>query len=199
MRGGKGDIEAYRYQEFLYLVVPVVLGLEFFATGRDERAYKAEAPLGSYFLDFFGFIFISLIPALFIFTIWAVETHPFNIMEDTLARFDRYGVMFMFLGAWWQVYIIGALRVHRMRKKQDFRQTRMWGPFLGLGFYISFLVLWVSPWNMKWASVLWFALLAAIMGGLRVRPQKIEKTLWILAAITFFLENIIFAWLEAVV
>jgi hypothetical protein len=124
-------MEAYRYQELLYLIVPVMLGMEFFMCAREERRSRAEAPLGSYLLEFSGVLFMALIPAVFLFTIWASETKRFPFQEITLARLDRYGVMFFFMGAWWQVYLFGALRARRMEKKA----TDKW-------------YLWVSPWNL---------------------------------------------------
>lgn len=111
-------MEAYRYQELAYLVVPVMLGMEFFMCARDERKNKSEAPLGSYLLELSGFIFMALIAAVFLFTIWAVETKRFPLQEVTLARLDRYGVLFFFMGAWWQVYLFGALRARRMERSK---------------------------------------------------------------------------------
>jgi hypothetical protein len=191
-------MEAYRYQELLYLIVPVMLGMEFFMCAREERRSKAEAPLGSYLLEFSGFLFMALIPAVFLFTIWASETKRFPFQEITLARLDRYGVMFFFMGAWWQVYLFGALRARRMEKKAT-DKWYLWIPFLGLGIFISILVLWVSPWNLKWVSVIWFLAIFGIFNLIKAKPRTIEKTMWILAAVTFLVENILFLWLESVV
>lgn len=191
-------MEAYRYQEFIYLVVPVMLGMEFLMCAKDERRNRAETPLGSYLLDFLGFVFMALIPAVFLFTIWAVETKKFPLQELTLARLDRYGVLFFFMGAWWQVYLFGALRARRMKNKEVDRWY-LWIPFLALGIFISFLVLWVSPWNLKWASAIWFLIIFGVLNVIKARPKAIETTMWVLAAITFLVENILFLWLESVV
>ncbi len=191
-------MEAYRYQELAYLVVPVMLGMEFFMCARDEKRIGLDSTLGSYLLEVSGFIFMALIPAIFIFTIWAVETKRFPLQELTLARLDRYGVLFFFMGAWWQVYIFGALRARRMERKEA-GKGYLWIPFLSLGLFISILVLWVSPWNLKWVSAIWFFLIFGILNIIKARPKTIEKTMWILAAITFLVENILFLWLESVV
>lgn len=191
-------MEAYRYQELVYLVVPVMLGMEFFMCAKDERKNRSETSLGSYMLDLAGFIFMALIPALFLFTIWAAETKRFPLQELTLARLDRYGVLFFFMGAWWQVYLFAALRAKRMEKKKTDRWY-LWLPFLGLGIFISILVLWVSPWNLKWISILWFLILFGILNLTKAKPKTIEKTMWVLAAITFLIENILFLWLESIV
>ncbi len=66
-------MSAIRYPELAYLIIPVLLGLEFFISAKNEKNEKGETPLGSYMLDFFGFLFMALIPAIFLFTIWAVE------------------------------------------------------------------------------------------------------------------------------
>lgn len=190
-------MEAYRFQEFLYLVVPVFLGIEFFATARHEKRGKEETPLGSYMLDFCGYLFCVLVPAVFLLTIAAIEVGAFPTSSSTLARFDRYAVLFMFMGSWWQVYMIGALRARRSR--ESLRPLHMWGPFVGLGIFISVLVLWVSPWNLKWVSAVWFVLLAAILHLVKARPKTIEKVMWAMVVITFFAENIVFLWLESVV
>ncbi len=190
-------MEAYRYQEIAYLIVPVTLGLEFFMTAKNEKKDKNETPLGSYVLDLWGFVFFALIPAMFVFTIWAIESKAFPLRESTLARLDRYGVMFMFMGAWWQIYIIGALRARRLLSLES--RVSLWGPFIGLGTFISLLVLWVSPWNLKWVSVGWFLVISAALHFFKAGPKTIERVLWILAGITFIVENIIFVWLETIV
>ncbi len=191
-------MEAYRYQEIAYLIVPVMLGMEFFMCAKDERRGKEESLLGSYALDFLGFVFMALIPSMFIFTIWAVESKAFPLQSITLARLDRYGVLFFFMGAWWQVYMFGALRARRMEKKQT-RKWFLWGPFLILGIFISLLILWVSPWNLKWVSVAWFILIFGVMNIFKARARTIERTMWALTVITFVIENILFLWLESVV
>ena len=191
-------MEVYRYQQFAYLVVPVLLGIEFFICARDEKKGKEEIPLGFYVLDFFGFLFMAVIPALFIFTIWAVETKSFPQQIMPLARLDRYGVLFFFMGAWWQVYLFGALRARRMVNERK-NMFYYWVPFLALGIFISLLVLWVSPWNLKWISVAWFFLIFGSLNVLKARFKIIERTMWVLTGFTFIIENALFIWLESVI
>jgi hypothetical protein len=190
-------MEAYRYQELAYLIVPVTLGVEFFMTAKNEKRDKQETPIGSYVLDLWGFIFFALIPAMFVFTIWAIESGSFPFSTETLARLDRYGVMFFFMGGWWQVYIITALRARRAEEGRG--MLYIWGPYLFFGVFVSLIVLWVSPWNLKWISVGWFLFLAGLLKALKVKPKTIEKVFWILAGLTFVAENIVFVWLETVV
>jgi hypothetical protein len=190
-------MEAYRYQQLAYLLVPFLVGIEFFSIARNARSGSREAVLGSYVLDFCGFIFAALIPALFIFTIWASVQPTLPLGEYTLARLDRYGVMFLFLGAWWQVYILGALRTRRLLWTRPSSWVIV--PFLGLGLFVSFLVLWVSPFGLKWISVGLFLFLSLLMYLFRGKPRIVEWMLWAMAGITFFFMNVLFIWLDAVV
>jgi len=191
-------MEAYRYQQIAYLVVPVLLGIEFFISAKDEKGQKEETPLGSYVLDFLGFLFMALIPAIFIFTIWTVETKTFPLRGPTLARLDRYAVLFLFMGSWWQVHMVAALRARRMRKREG-TYWYLWGPYLFLGIFVSVLILWVSPFHLKWVSMLWFFLVFGVLRISRATPKSIERLLWIFAALLFMFENIIFMFLETVV
>jgi hypothetical protein len=53
-------MEAYRYRELVYLIVPIMLGMEFFISAREEKKDREEVTLGFYVLEFFGFIFMAL-------------------------------------------------------------------------------------------------------------------------------------------
>lgn len=191
-------MDAYRYQQLAYLIVPVVLGMEFFMCAKEERKSGEEAQLGFYVLEFFGFVFMALFPAIFLFTIWAIEAKAFPAQEIPLARLDRYAVLFFFMGAWWQVYMFGALRARRMLKR-EVQRAYLWIPFLALGVFISLLVMWVSPWNLKWISVGWFFLIFALLSVFKARLKIIERTMWVFAGITFIVENILFIWLESII
>ena len=189
-------MEAYRYQQLAYLVVPVMLGTEFFLCAKDEKKGKDDHSLGLHVLDLLGLVFMGVFPALFIFTIWIAETHAFPLERLAVARLDRYAVLFFFMGAWWQVYLFGALRARRMQNKETGR-FYLWVPFLVLGVYISLLVLWVSPWNLKWLSAAWFLIVFAVLNFFSMKA--IERSMWVLMAITFIVENIMFIWFETLV
>lgn len=59
------------------------------------------------------------------------------------------------------------------------------------------LILWVSPWGLRWVSTVWFILLFGISNFFKTKI--IERTMWILAGITFLVENILFIWFETIV
>ncbi len=191
-------MQAYRYQQLAYLIIPLLLGLEFFISARDEKAGREDTPLGYFVLDALGFISSALVPAIFIFTIWTVETRAFPLQDITLARLDRYGVLFLFFGSWWQVHMIGALRARRMKKRQA-GKWYLWGPYLVLGIYISLLILWISPFGMKWASIALFLATFGVLHSTKIRPNTVERVLWILCILFFILENIGFMFMETVV
>lgn len=191
-------MQAYRYQQLAYLIIPLLLGIEFFISAKEEKADREDTPLGSYVLDILGFMFSALIPAIFIFTIWTVETKAFPLQDLTLARLDRYAVLFFFLGAWWQVNMLSALRARRMKKRPG-STWYLWGPYLLLGTYISLLILWVSPFNMKWASIAWFMVTFVMLRVTKARPKTVETLLWLFCILFFLLENIGFIFMETVV
>ncbi len=191
-------MQAYRFQEFGYLIIPVLLGIEFFISAIREKAGAKDTPLGSYVLDFFGFFFAALVPAIFIFTIWSIETKAFPLQENDLARFDRYGVLFFFMGSWWQVHMIGALRARRLND-DDVNKWRLWVPYLGLGIFISLLILWVSPFHLKWVSIAWFLMVFGILRLSKAKRKTIHRALWVLVVFFFIIENIMFIFMETVV
>jgi hypothetical protein len=193
-----GEMDIYRYQELAYLAVPVVLGMEFFLSAKVEKKGREETPLGSYVLDFFGFVFTALLPAIFIFTIWAVESKSFPLQGMALAKLDRYAVLFFFVGGWWQIFLFGALRARRM-KAQKAGKWSLWGPLITLGVFISLLVLWDSPWNLKWISLLFYLLIFGLLNVFKAGMKTIERTMWVLSVITFIMVNIMFILLESLV
>jgi hypothetical protein len=113
-------MEAYRYQQIAYLVVPVMLGLEFFQCAKDEKGEGEETSLGVYALDILGFVFAALFPAIFAFTIWAVETKAFPEQSLPLARLDRYAVLFFFYGR-----MVAGLSVRSAEGKEN-AEKRGW-------------------------------------------------------------------------
>jgi len=189
-------MEPYRYQQIAYLLVPVSLGVEFFLSSKYEKKDRETAPVGAYLLDFLGYVFSVLIPGIFFFTIWAIEHKFFPRQEVMLAKLDRYGVMFFFLGAWWQIVVLTALRSRRIRQDNG-SKWKVWIPYLLLVTYISLLVLWVAPWNLKWVSVFLFVVIFTCL--FKTSLRTVEKVFWVLSVIMIFMENILFIFLETVV
>jgi hypothetical protein len=192
-------MEGYRYQQFAYLVVPLATGVEFFLTARSERKKTGIESARAVSLDALGYIFTLLIPLMFVSTIFSLEARRFPLMEQLLHRVDRYGVMFFFLGAWWQVFLITALRARRVADRGGELLVPVWLPYLAFGSFISALILWVAPFNLMWVSVVWFVASFGLCGIVVTSPAKISKIFLVLAVLTLICENILFIMLDAIV
>ena len=192
-------MEGYRLQQFSYLVVPVTAGVEFFLTAKAERRKEGKEIAKAVAMDALGYVFIALIPAMFLFTIFSLEYKRFPLMEQVLHRIDRYGVMFFFLGAWWQVFVITALRARRAADKAGSCFMQVWCPYLLFGAYISALILWVAPWNLMWVSFFWFVATSGLCGLIGVSAPKVSKLFMVMAIVVLFAENILFIMLDAIV
>jgi hypothetical protein len=192
-------MEAYRYQQFAYLIVPLTAGVEFFLTARSERKKSGKESARAVVMETFGYVFAAVIPAMFLFTIFSLEYNRFPLMVHLLHQIDRYGVMFFFLGAWWQVFLITALRARRNADRQSGYFLQVWGPYLLFGAFISALILWVAPWNLMWVSFFWFVASCGICGLVGVSPSKVSKIFMVLTVLVLFCENILFIMLDAIV
>ncbi len=192
-------MEGYRYQQFAYLIVPLSVGVEFFLTARAERKKAEKESARAVVMDALGYVFAALIPAMFLFTIFSLEYKRYPLMAPFLHRIDRYGVMFFFLGAWWQVFVITALRARRNADRQGSCFAQVWCPYLLFGAFISALILWVAPWNLMWVSFFWFVGSCGLCGLFGVSPSKVSKIFVVLAVFVLFCENILFIMLDAIV
>jgi hypothetical protein len=192
-------MEGYRYQQLAYLAIPLIAGIEFFRTARFVRRTSGKESAGAVTLDACGYGFIAFIPAIFLFTIFSLEQHRFPLLTQVLHRFDRYGVMFLFLGSWWQVFLITALRARRTAAAGGSMLRSVWLPYLLLGLFISALILWVAPFNLMWVSVFWFVASGGLLAAIRVSPEKVCRLFMVLAVIVFVGENIFFIILDAIV
>ena len=192
-------MEGYRYQQFAYLIIPLIAGIEFFRCARSARVKTGRESARAVVMDACGYAFLGFVPAIFLFTILGIEYHRFPLMAQVLHRFDRYGVMFLFLGSWWQVFLITALRARRTADNGGSMLLSVWTPYLLLGAYISALILWVAPFNLMWVSVFWFVVSFGLLAGVRLPAAKVCKVFMILAACVFIGENIFFVILDAIV
>lgn len=192
-------MEGYRFQQLAYLILPIVLGAEFFLNAHAERKKAGRESPGALALDVMGFLFAAGIPAIILITIVTLEFGILPLQQSTLHRMDRYGVMFMFLGSWWQVFLLGGLRARRAGSGEGRTLTSVLMPYLLFGVYISALILWVAPWNLMWVSIFWFVATFAVMAGFRMSAPRMARVFLALALFGFFGENILFLWLDAVV
>jgi hypothetical protein len=192
-------MEGYRYQQLAYLIVPLIAGTEFFRNARFIRNKTGKESARAVTLDACGYGFIAFIPAIFFFTIFSLESHRFPLFLQLLHRFDRYGVMFLFLGSWWQVFLITALRARRTADTGGSMLRSVWVPYLLLGVFISALILWVAPFNLMWVSVFWFLASFGVIAAVTISPDKVCRLFMVLAVVTFVGENILFIILDAIV
>jgi hypothetical protein len=192
-------MEGYRYQQFMYLIIPLIAGIEFFRTAKLRRQLLGKETRASITMDACGYGFIAFVPAIFVFTILSVEYHRFPLLEHVLHRFDRYGVMFFFLGSWWQIFLITALRARRAAMIGKPLLVSVWVPYLVLGAFISALILWAAPFNLMWVSVFWFVASFGLLWAIKVSPDKVCKVFMSLAVVVFVSENIFFVILDAIV
>jgi hypothetical protein len=94
--------------------------------------------------------------------------------------------------------MIAALRSRRL-KEDDAAKWYVWAPYLILGVFISLLVLWVSPFQLKWVSVAWFLMVFGILRVSKARAKTIQRVFWILTVFFFLIENVMFIFMETVV
>ncbi len=174
-------------------------GIEFFRCARSVRKKTGGESARAVTMDACGYAFIGFIPAVFLFTIFGLEYHRFPLLVQVLHRFDRYGVMFFFLGSWWQVFLITALRARRAADTGRSPLLSVWVPYLILGVFISALILWVAPFNLMWVSIFWFVASFGLLAAIRVSAEKACKVFMILALVVLVGENILFVVLDAIV
>jgi len=192
-------MEGYRYQQFVYLIIPLIAGIEFFRCARSVRKKAGKESARAVTMDACGYAFMGFIPVVFLFTIFSLEYHRFPLLVQVLHRFDRYGVMFFFLGSWWQVFLITALRARRTADSGGSLLFSVWIPYLVLGAFISALILWAAPFNLMWVSIFWFVASFGLLSAIRVSADKICKVFMILAIVVLVGENILFVILDAIV
>lgn len=192
-------MEGYRYQQLAYLVVPFAAGVELFLTAKCERKKSMRECAMAVIMDALGYVFVLLIPTMFLFTIFSIENHHLPQFVQILHRLDRYGVMFFFLGSWWQVFLITSLRARRAVDRRGGLFLPVWLPYLVFGAFISALILWVAPWNLMWVSVVWFVATFGILTAVGVSPAKLSKIFLALAVVVLACENILFIILDAIV
>ena len=199
LRGEENTMEGYRFQQFAYLIIPLMTGIEFFRCARSVRKKTGGESARAVTMDACGYAFIGFIPAVFLFTIFSLEYHRFPLLVQVLHRFDRYGVMFFFLGSWWQVFLITALRARRAADSGKAPLLSVWVPYLVLGVFISALILWVAPFNLMWVSIFWFVASFGLLAAIRVSADRVCKVFMILALVVLVGENILFVVLDAIV
>jgi len=192
-------MESYRYLQFLYLIIPITVGIEFFLSAQQERKTLHKESAVAVIMDAGGYLFTALIPALFLFTIVGLSQRRLALPEQFLHRIDRYGVLFFFLGSWWQIFLITALRARRAASSGKPIFSCVWCPYLLLGLYVSALILWTAPFGLMWFSLFWFAASFGILTLFDMPAAKVSAIFLVLAGLTFIGENFFFVILDAII
>jgi hypothetical protein len=192
-------MESYRYQQLAYLIVPLTTGVELFLTARADRRTSGKESTRAVIMDVLGYVFLGIIPALFLFTIYSLENHRLPLLAQVLHRLDHYGVMFFFFGAWWQVFLITSLRARRAADGNGKLLVNVWLPYLVFGAFISALILWVAPWNLMWVSFAWFVGTFILLAAVGVSSSRLSKIFLVLAILGLICENILFIVIDAIV
>jgi len=192
-------MESYRYLQFLYLIIPLTVGIEFFLTAQHERKTRNKESATAILMDAGGYFFTALIPVLFLFTILTLSQHRLQLPDQFLHRVDRYGVMFFFLGAWWQIFLITGLRARRVAAPGKPLFSCVWCPYLALGIFVSALILWSAPFGLMWLSLFWFAASCGIFNLFDLSAPKVSRVFFILAGLMFIGENFFFVIIDAIV
>ena len=192
-------MESYRYQQFLYLIIPLFVGIELFLTAQHERRTLSKESAAAIIMDAGGYFFTTLIPMLFLFTILSLSQHRLQLSGEVLHRVDRYGVMFFFLGAWWQIFLITGLRARRAAVAGKPIFSCVWCPYLALGLFVSALILWSAPFGLMWLSVFWFAASYGVLNIFDLSTPKVSRVFFIMAGLMFIGENFFFMIMDAIV
>ncbi len=146
---------------FIYLVVPFYLGLQLSLLARDERAGEKARSLGSYALDIFGLMFAVGVPALFVVSALAIFKLS-GVYPEFMGAVFQYVLMFFFLGAWWQFFVIMALKAYRDRDRGPNRLNYLLFYAAG-GIFISLNAFLGGEWFLKWMSLFFLAVIAPVL------------------------------------
>jgi len=178
----------------VWLVVPFYLGLLISFVASDERKAKKDHAVGSYMLDAVALFFSVGVPAFMLVFSFAVHKVSGRHTE-ALAIVFRYVVMFFYLGIWWQLFVIMAIKAYRDRNKEIKR----------LGYFLFYIIASVflslnafigGEWFLKWGSLFFFAVASPI---LFLSPRNMSKAFLALAVVGLVVQTIGFIYVSAMV
>jgi hypothetical protein len=176
----------------LWLAVPFYLGLQLSFVAQDERKARQGYSVGSYLIDAVALMFAVLLPAfMLIFSLAvfkAADRHP-----EALAIMFRYVVMFFYLGIWWEVFVIMAIKAYRDRGKKINRVN--YAAFYALvAIALSINAFWGGEWFLKWLALFLFALVSPL---LLLPPEKMSKGFLAAAVLGLILQTVGFIYASA--
>lgn len=177
----------------IYLAVPFYLGIQFSILAKEERRAHKDYKLGSYALDAVGLLFSVGVPALFLVSSLAIFKMDAS-RSELMAGVFRYGLMFFFLGAWWQFFGIMALKAY-INKDRHVNRIRYLLFYLGGSVFISLNLFLGGEWFLKWMSLAIFAVAAPLV----ILPcSKMCKAYLIASVAAFILQTAGFIWFSSV-
>ena len=152
------------FKEFLprmmvYLAVPFYLGLQFkMAAKAEKQTFKVNV----YTMDLLGVLFSYIIPAFVIIAslgVYKYGTQYPHVMSIVL----RYGLMFLFMGMWWQLFGIMAMKAYRDWTGEAVVNKGKYILFYAVAsVFVSLTAFIGGEWFLKWMSLTFLAVAAPI-------------------------------------
>ncbi len=177
---------------FIYLIVPFYLGLQLSFLAKDERTVNKDHAAGSYALDALGLLSAVGVPVFFIVSTLAIFKLGGRYPE-LMGGIFRYGLLFFFFGAWWQFFVIMALKAYRDRDKKVSKLNYLLF-FVAGGVFISLNAFLGGEWFLKWMSLIFLAMVAPV---LLLPCRKMCAAFLLVALLSFMLQTAGFIYVSS--
>jgi hypothetical protein len=174
-----------QFKEFLprllvSLAVPFYLGLQFrMAAKVEKKTYKINICT----MDMLGLLFSVVIPVFVI--ISSVGIYKYGTQYPELMNIVfRYGLMFLFMGMWWQLFGIMAVKAYRdWTNEVEVKKGRYLLFYAIASVFVSLTAFIGGEWFLKWMSLIFLAIAAPII----LLPIKWVCVGFLIAAMVAFL------------
>ena len=143
----------------VYLAVPFYLGLQFrMAAKVEKRTYKINVCT----MDLLGLLFSVVIPAFVVIASLGVYKYGTQYPQVMSVVF-RYGLMFLFMGMWWQLFGIMAVKAYRDWTSEAVVNKGKYLLFYAVAsVFVSLTAFIGGEWFLKWMSLIFLAVAAPI-------------------------------------
>jgi len=153
------------FKEFLprlmvYIAVPFYLGLQFrLAAKTEKQTYKINICT----MDALGILFTVVIPLFVI--ISSIGVYKFGTEYPHLMSIVfRYGLMFLFMGMWWQLFGIMAVKAYRdWTSGAEVNKVKYLLFYAAASVFVSLTAFIGGEWFLKWMSLVFLAVAAPIL------------------------------------